>query len=153
MGDLLPGTTVLASDTPVSQVSVQDSSFSTTTTSYTTAASAGSYADCAVVYTAPTTGRVRITMSGRITSSGSGIGGLLGPETRIGSTVGSGTIVESAGDRGPSNYTGQFAKLSAVHVLTGLSPNQVYNTRLLHKVSAAGTATFALRELIVEPMT
>ncbi|MFE7754328.1 hypothetical protein [Streptomyces sp. NPDC057429] len=151
MPDLLAGTTVLALDTPPTQSATGDSSFDATSTSYTTTATAGSYSEVAVVFVAPTTGRVKWTLSGRLINSATG-GALITCEVREGATIGAGTIVESAGDRGPSHYGATFARSGTSRLLTGLTPGSTYNARVLHRVTA-GTGSFALRELIVEPCT
>lgn len=152
MPDLLAGTPVQALDSPPTVWAAIADSYDFTSTSYATSSTAGTYADCAVVFTAPTTGRVKISTSGRLYNTTTA-GTLLSPETRVGETVGSGTIVESAADAsGIANYSGTFQRQGASHVLSGLTPGAVYNTRLMHKATS-GTGRIALRELIVEPLT
>lgn len=131
----------------------QSSSYDVLSTSYTTTASSGTYAHCQVIFTAPVTGRVEIKTSARMINDSATAGCLIAPETRAGGTPGSGSIVEAAADGlGPSNYGSTFSRQGVSHLLTGLTPGSVYNTRLLHKTSqSAQTATFALRELIVSP--
>lgn len=151
MPDLLAGTTVLALDTPVTVVNVQSASFNATITSYGTTASAGTYADCAVTFVAPTTGRVTISVSARCQNNDAASGALVAPETRTGGVIGSGTVVDAAADgNGVSHYGTTFSRLGITHLLTGLTPGSTYNTRLLHRASA-NTAAIALRELVVEP--
>ena len=131
----------------------QSSSFDATITTYGTAASAGSYADCGVSFTAPSSGKVKISVAARFQSSTATSGCLISPETRTGSTVGGGSVIEGASDiNGASHYGDTFARCGASHLLTGLTPGSSYNTRILHRAST-NTATFALRELIVEPVT
>lgn len=151
MPDLLPGTTVTATDTPPTVSSVVDPSFDTTVTAYGTGSSGGSYADVSAVFTAPTTGRVVLHLAARLINTGTG-GTLVCCETREGDTVGSGTVVDTVGDRGPSHYGASFARLGATRLLTGLTPGASYNTRMLHKVTS-GTGSVALRELVVVPAT
>lgn len=155
MPDLLPGTTVLGLDTPPTQASAVSGSITATAITYGTAVTSGTYADCAVVFTAPTTGRVKIHTSARLLSSGATSGSLVSPETRAGSTIGAGTIVEAAADGGgASHYGSTFARVGVTHLLSGLTPGAVYNTRLLHRSSVVTeTATFALREIVVEAAT
>lgn len=149
MPDLLAGTVVRGLDSPPAVSATADSSFDVTSTSYTTTASAGTYADCAVVWTAPTSGRVIIHVNARLFNSGTG-GTLVTAETRTGSTIGAGTIVDGAADRGPSHYGNSFARTGTTRMLSGLTPGATYNTRLLHRATS-GTGSIALRELIVEP--
>jgi len=148
MPDLLPGSTVKAVDTPPTVASTQSSTVTTTSTAYTTVGD-----DCAVVFTAPTTGRVMIHTAARMINSSATSGSLIAPETRTGDIVGSGAVVETAIDAiGASNYGNTFARNGAVHLLTGLTPGATYNTRLLMRTSVgADTASFALREILVEP--
>lgn len=130
----------------------QGDSYSLTTTTYGTAASAGTYVDCAVTFIAPASGRVKISLTARITNSAVA-GVLVSTETRAGSVVGSGTVVEAAADAwGVSSYSGTLGRVGSMHMLSGLTPGSTYNVRALHKV-ASGTGSVALRELIVEPAT
>lgn len=150
MPDLLAGTTVYAADTPPTVGSIVDPSFSCTITTYGTAASAGSYSECAVTFTAPTTGRVTIHLSARMVNTTATDGTMVCTETREGSVIGSGTIVDGVGDRGPSNYGVELGRSGTSHLVSGLTPGAAYNCRVLHKVTA-GTGSIALRELIVRP--
>jgi hypothetical protein len=150
MPDYLAGTTVLAADTPPAVSAAQGGSYDATTTAYDVTTTAGTYADCAVVFTAPTSGRVLIHTAMRAINSATS-GSLVAPETRLGSTIGVGTVVEAAADNiGCASYGTTFQRQGATHLLTGLTAGASYNTRLLHRASA-GTATFANRELIVSP--
>lgn len=150
MPDYLPGSTVTATDTPPAVSSVVDPSFTATITAYGTATSGGTYSDCAVTFTAPTSGRVVIHCAARLISTASGNGARVCVETREGSTVGSGTIVDGVGDRGPSNYNAVFVRVGTSRMLSGLTPGAAYNARMLHRVDS-GSGSFALRELIVSP--
>lgn len=123
-------------------------------TSYSTAFTAGSYEHCGVNWVAPLSGKVKITVGARVQNS-STAGSLISPETRLGSTVGSGAVVETPTDSiGFSHYGVTYARGTAAHLLTGLTPGASYNTRLLHRCSVTGeTAFFAFREVIVEPVS
>ncbi|HZF92085.1 hypothetical protein [Streptomyces sp.] len=150
MPDLPPGSIIKAADTPPTVADTQSSTVTTTSTAYTT-----SGADCSVVWVAPTTGRVKIHAAARMVNSSATSGSLLAPETRLGGTVGAGTVVETPVDAiGASHYGNTFARSGVVHLLTGLTPGETYNTRLLMRSSVGtDTASFASRELIVEPAT
>lgn len=108
--------------------------------------------DCAVAFTAPSTGRVKIHLAARMLNSGSN-GTLMAPQTRVGGSIGVGSIFEDASDNiGVSHYGNSFARIGASHLLTGLTAGASYNTRLLMRCSVTSeTATFAYREVIVEP--
>ena len=152
MGDLLAGSTVMGLDTPPTESDRGDSSFTATNTVFGVTTTGGTYEEVAVVFTAPTTGRVAIHTAARMTNSGAN-GTLVSPEIREGATIGSGTAVQSVGDgHGVANYTGTFVRAGATTYVEGLTPGNAYNVRLLHRATA-GTATIALRELIVVPAT
>jgi hypothetical protein len=152
MPDLLAGSPITALDTPPSPSSVQGTTITTTSTTFVATG-----ADCAVTFTAPTTGRVKLITSARMTNAAANgtSGTLVAPETRLGSVVGSGTVVEAASDAiGPSHYGAAFSSITRTHLLTGLTPGAVYNSRLLIRTSnTLDTASVANRELIVEPAT
>jgi hypothetical protein len=152
MPDLLAGTTVYAADTPPALNSTVDPTFSLTNTSYATTSTGGSYSDCAAVFIAPTTGRVLVHMAARMNNTTATSGTMVCTETREGSVVGSGNIVDAVGDRGPSNYGTEFARVGAAHFISGLNAGQTYNIRMLHKVTANG-GNVALRELTVVPLS
>lgn len=134
----------------VGGATVANAQQTTITTSSITFVTVGD--DCAVSWTAPSTGRVLIHTTARMINS-SVNGTLLSPQTRTGSVIGSGTIVEDATDNNSaSHYGNAFARLTATHLLTGLTPGAAYNTRLLMRCSVTDqVATFAFREVIVQP--
>jgi hypothetical protein len=150
MPDLLAGSTMRALDTTVTVSNIQGASVTTTSTTYTT-----SGADCAVVFVAPTTGRVLISINARLANSATN-GTLISAQTRTGGTIGGGTVVEDASDAWcVSHYGGTaFERQGITHLLTGLTPGATYNTRLLMRGSVdTATASYANRELIVWPAT
>jgi len=152
MPDLLAGSTVKALDTPPAVSAAESATFEATSTSYTTTATSGTYAEVAVVFTAPTSGRVKTSVAARLINSSTG-GTLVTAEVRTGSTIGSGTVVDSALDAaGCSHYGATFARAGINRMLSGLTPGASYNARLLHRVTA-NTGTFSMRELIVEPLS
>lgn len=137
---------------PDTEQAIAGTSFSCTITSFGTAASAGSYSDCAVVFDAPASGRVKLSFAARLVNTGTG-GTLVGVETRDGGTIGSGTVVDAVDDqRAVSVYGTDFGRPGADHLLTGLTPGATYNTRLLHRATS-GTGSVALRTLIAAPAT
>ncbi|MET9943256.1 hypothetical protein [Streptomyces halstedii] len=151
MPDLLAGTTMLALDTPAAVSAVASASYDTTSTAYTTATSGGAYAEVAVVFVAPTSGRVRCDLAARLTNNGTG-GTLVTAEVRTGSTVGAGTVVDAATDAsGTSNYGNTLSRTGICRFLSGLAPGSTYNARLVHRVTA-GTGSIAMRELSVQPL-
>ena len=146
MPDLLAGSIVRALDTPPTQWDAQGMA----TTTSTTFEAAGT--DCAVTFTAPTTGRVMISIAARMINSGTG-GTLACPETREGAVIGSGAIVEVAIEANTiSHYGASFSAQGKTSLLSGLTPGAVYNTRMMVRASA-GTGTFANRNVLVTPAT
>jgi hypothetical protein len=139
----------MALDTPATVSNFQSGTVTTTSTTFVAVGT-----DCAVTFVAPTTGRVKIHVAGRMINSNVN-GTLMAPQTRAGGTIGSGTIIEDATDNNStSNYGTTFSRVGSTHLLAGLTPGAVYNTRILMRCSVnTETATFALRELIVEPAT
>lgn len=152
MPDLLPGTSVKGTDTPPTVNSTVDPSFNISNTSYGVTTTGGTYSDCGVVFIAPTSGRVLVHMAARLSNGGASDGTMVCSETRIGGTIGSGTVFEGTGDRGPSHYGTTFARIGAAHFISGLTPGTTYNIRMLHRVTATN-GTVALRELTVVPLT
>lgn len=150
MPDLLAGSIVRALDTPPTQQDTQSATVTTTSTTFTTSGTS-----CAVTFTAPTTGRVRIHVSSRMVNSSATSGTLASVETREGATVGSGTVIESASDSiGVAHYGSTFAASGKSHTLIGLTPGSVYNSRILMRSSnGADTASFANRYIEVTPAT
>lgn len=144
------GTLRVDGQAPVS--SVQAGSFTANSTTYTTATASGSYVDCAVVFTAPPSGTVYVSVSARLFNAATS-GSLVSPETRTGGVIGAGTVLEGASDGiGVSHYGAAFARSGIRHLLSGLTPGETYNTRLLHRTTTGtDAASIALRELIIEP--
>ena len=150
MPDLPAGSIVKALDTPPTVADTQSATVTTTSTAYTTSGT-----DCAVVWVAPTTGRVLIHTAARMVNSSTTSGSLIAPETRTGAVIGSGTVVQAPVDAlGTSHYGNTFARSGTVTLLSGLTPGATYHTRLLMRTSVGtDTASFASRELIIVPAT
>lgn len=111
-----------------------------------------------IVFVAPPSGRVFITVSGSIAQTANGNETRLSYELLTGAVVGSGTTVA-----GPSTLrgimcgravnSGAAAVLSASYrrPVSGLTPGASYNLRTMHSVSG-GTGTVENRELVMEPV-
>lgn len=143
---------------PETVQSVETGRYSAVITEFGTAFTVGDYADCAVVFTAPDTGRVLIHWSGapRSLADETTPVAYISPEVRAGGVVGSGTVVLIADDARTvrTNLTGpqQAVRAGAAHLVSGLTPGSVYNARLLHRVTSQ-TGEFFHRTLIVAPAT
>jgi hypothetical protein len=144
-----------ACDLPATVQAEHGSLYSATNTSFGTASTGGSYAHCAVVFTAPDTGRVLIHWSGgvrNLDADGSAVA-YISPEVRTGGTVGSGTVVLAPSDARTvrTNLGGTHTvRAGATHLLTGLTGGATYNARILHRVTSS-TGEFFQRALIVAP--
>jgi hypothetical protein len=112
---------------------------------------------CATTFTAPPSGGVFVTVTGRLAQSINGNQTILGWEIRTGAVIGSGTVVVSASDdlalitSRPVN-SGASSYLAASHrsPLFGLTPGTTYNIRTMHRVTG-GSGALERRALIVEP--
>ena len=148
---------------PLNTVSVEDNqnnNYDFTNTSFGTGFTSGSYADCAVVFTAPLSGTVAIYYQAAmyVLSQGGTTGNQhcrMCPEVRAGGTVGSGSVVQSAANapalrRNQSMTDNESVSLSATRYLTGLDAGSTYNARLLH-FTTSGTANASSRFLRVSP--
>lgn len=142
---------------PATVQNVRDGRYTATNTTFGTTIAGGDYTHCAVVFTAPESGRVLIHWSGgvRNLSTNNAPVAYLSPQVRTGSTVGSGTIVLNASDARTVrvNAAGaQTVRAGATHLLAGLTPGATYNARILHRVTS-NTGEFFYRGLIVAPAT
>lgn len=118
--------------------------------------------DCGVVFTAPPSGWVAITVSATLASNIDGNYALLSWELRTGSVFGSGTQVSGPHDGrsvGTSRAvnTGAPARLSASfgpYVHFGLTPGNSYNARTMHRLQAGSPGNFDLvfRHILAVPI-
>lgn len=124
----------------------QDTTGTTTSTTYTATLTGGT--TCGKVFVAPASGTVMIY----VTCNGFNAGGasFCAPEVRAGGSIGSGTVFLAASD--PKSWIVQGGNsLAYTYVLpvTGLTAGSTYNVRMMFRVSA-GTGTFAWKELTVQ---
>lgn len=112
-------------------------------------------------FTAPATGKVYITVGGRIRLDTNNNTMYLGFEVRTGAIIGSGTVVMAAdnartvavGGNG-TGITYLFAGSSRRLLITGLTPGSSYNVRTMHacQIATAANGTILNRDLLVEPV-
>lgn len=131
--------------------SIQTASGTTTSTTYTATLTGG--VACAVVFVAPTSGKVLIHNTLRSFTSTTGFV-YCSIEVRTGATPGSGTVVQAAADSlAHLHQTNvQAYRFGVVGMLTGLVAGDTYNARQLFRVST-GTGTYLDKELIIQPTT
>jgi PhoD-like phosphatase len=141
---------------PPAAQSTQDGRYTATNTTFGTAVAGGEYFHCGVVFTAPPSGRVVLYWSGGIRNLAATESPVayLSPEVRTGPIVGSGTVVLPPHDGRTVRINSpgvQTMRAGSMHALSGLTPGQIYNARILHRVTS-NTGEFFYRGLIVEPV-
>lgn len=126
---------------------------STTSTTFVAGAS-----PLGVVFTAPTSGIVFVTLSAYMGQTNSTNEAVVSFAVRTGGTIGSGTVVLGpSGDRslvcGMAVVTSAPARLQASrrYPVTGLTTGSTYNVRVEFATSPAGTCEVFKRELLIEP--
>jgi len=151
MPDLLAGTIVNALDTPPTVENVQTGNFTFNATTYGIDNDSGTYIDCGVAFTAPTTGRVLVTFKGNLFNDTAAQFTALSHVIRTGSTVGAGTTFQAATDDNALVNTGTNPVIvSSTELITGLTPGDIYNVRLEHRVGA-NIGTILRRWVVVSP--
>lgn len=130
----------------------QTGSFSFDSTTFGVDADSGTYVDCGVAFTAPTSGAVKIDYSADLDNALSTASTNLAPVVRTGSTVGSGaTILAASLDTCIRNVGTDDRRYGASLLLEGLTPGSSYNVRLEHRVSG-NTGTIQQRNVVVMPV-
>lgn len=151
MPDLLAGTVVTALDTPPTVSDAQAGQFTFNATTYGIDADAGSYVDCGVAFTAPTTGRVMVDWRAQFDHDTAGGFVSVSPVIRTGSTVGAGSVIVAADDSRALISAGtELAQMGTSRLVTGLTPGTVYNVRLEH-LQSGGVGTLLRRAVAVAP--
>lgn len=113
-----------------------------------------------VVFVAPTSGRVRLTVGGGLRDSSAVDRVFLSPQIFVGpSSSGTEFMGPSVTFRGIgcTNKSTEFVYMSRTSLVTGLTPGQHYYARLMFTVSPAatsanGTADVATRDISVIPV-
>jgi hypothetical protein len=156
MSDLLAGTPITALDTPPTVSDAEAGEFTFNDTVFGLDADTGTYVDCGVAFVAPTTGRVKIHHGARVGNNTATAATEVTPVVRTGSTVGAGSAIVAASSNNAVR-SGGTTLVTAVRagsplLVPGLTPGDVYNVRLEHRVSG-GIGTAGLRHVTVEPAT
>lgn len=141
----LPGS--LIDNEPQAEDDLQDTSDTSTSTSYTTA----DMTPCGTAFVAPASGKVLVSISARLDNSGAN-STYVSFRVGTGTSVGAGTEVVAAADaQSLENFnTNQFMG-GRSFLVTGLTAGSDYNVQLMHRVSA-GTGTLENRQVSVEPV-
>jgi hypothetical protein len=151
MPDLAAGTPITALDFPPPAVDTQEDLFTFDSTTFGVDADGGTYADCAVAFMAPTSGREAIDYAADLDNSTTGSTNVA-PYVREGATIGAGADVQIAELQYAIRNVGTDSRAFGRRLtLEGLVPGDMYNVRLEHRVSA-GTGTIQYRHLTASPL-
>jgi hypothetical protein len=151
--DLLAGTIVNALDAPPTVENVQTGTFTFDSTTFGVDADGGTYVDCGVAFTAPTTGRVMLHTKASLFNNTAAQFTVVSSVIKTGSTVGAGTLFLAAGDDRGLVATGTDPiQVGMSELITGLTHGDVYNVRLEHRVGA-NIGTILRRWVVVAPAT
>ncbi|MFF7183254.1 hypothetical protein [Streptomyces sp. NPDC008121] len=151
MPDLLAGTTVLAQDTPP----VQFVTDGTDIVGFTDIVFTAGTPIVGVVFTAPTTGRVRVDWHSRFQPT-SAVAAQVAFALRSGSTLGAGAMVQDGLNEHcleTPNVSGSGSRVQAsmYSIVSGLTPGSVYNAVVCHRMVSAGSGTIFARSIGVSP--
>ena len=112
---------------------------------------------CGGTFTAPSTGRVYVTVSGRLSSASNGEQAFLSYEIRTGTSIGAGTVAQATSDnralitsRAVNTGAASYLAASRRVLVTGLTGGADYNIRTMHKVTG-GSGGVEYRALLIEP--
>lgn len=151
MPDLTAGSTVLALDTPPAQYAADN----TDIVGFTDIVFVSGTPVVGVVFTAPTTGRVRVDWHGRFQPAAA-VNAQVGFALRTGSTLGSGTLIQDGQNEAcleSPNVSGPGGRVQGgmFFIVTGLTPGSTYNAVVCYRVVSAGSGTVFARSIGVSP--
>jgi hypothetical protein len=153
MPDLLAGTIIKALDTPPTVESVQTAFFNFDATTYGVDADSGTYVECGVAFTAPTTGRIMLMIKCGIDNNTAGAFTSMSSVIRDGATIGAGaTFLAASDDRAILSFGTDGVYIGHTELVTGLTPGNSYNVRLEHRVGS-GIGSLGSRWVAVAPAT
>lgn len=152
-----------ARDVPMPKHTSSDDDFAFTneTFSATSSTPSGGAGLCGTSFVAPPSGWVFITVGGTVQSTINGGSAMLSFEVRVGSSIGSGSVVQAASSlrclrTSEAVNTSAPAMISSTwrSLLTGLTPGATYNVRAMHAVAGVENASGGIfqRYLLVEPV-
>lgn len=135
---------VTVSDTQNALANIAATGYSETFTTSNTPA--------AVVFVAPTSGKVMVHSSAYLDQSSATARTYLSWIIRTGGSIGSGTVFLFAGDaQAISNLNTDDITVGRGYLISGLTPLATYNIRQAGRVTS-GTGEFQNRHLVVEPV-
>lgn len=135
------------SGVPITQSSSVAAGVTTASTSYVALAG-----DPGIAFTAPSSGRVLVTIGAALTGDAADTYAMMGFQVRTGSSVGTGTIVTAANDNDTLAHVGiSDIAASRTTLVSGLTAGSSYNVQVLYKrFGGTGNTFFARRNVIVE---
>ena len=117
----------------------------------TSATTAGERTDLAIVFTAPPSGVVAVTVGGFVRSSSGNGTAFISYRLRTGGTVGDGAMVaDRPVGSAFGNYQTNFVSSSVRTLITDLTPGATYNVVLTYDCAATGIVTSSVG-LTLEP--
>ncbi|WP_143082139.1 hypothetical protein [Nonomuraea wenchangensis] len=151
MPDITDGAVASASDFPPSVYAFDDTRISDIdSTSYITGSPV-----VFVYFTAPTSGKVLLTIGGGLQDSSTANRVHLAPVVREDGPGGSAVVSANVVTRGIGcpEQTTSFMYLSRTSLITGLTPGRTYYAHTAHKVSGGSSGDIASRDLTVVPVS
>lgn len=156
MADISDGMVVHAGDFPPSAFDSDDTGI----TNLTNGTYVSGAPEVGVTFTAPTSGRVRLTVGGGLRDSSGVDRVFISPQVFQGvDASGVEILTPSVTNRGCGSVgsSTEFSYFSRTSLLTGLTPGEVYYARVMHTVSAGGTspngtADIGSRDITVIPV-
>lgn len=153
---ILAGQKIRASYFNTPMVTASDPTVTTGTTTSTSFTNTTTQGIRGAAFTAPQSGSVVVFFSSRTQHATAGKSVLVDCEVRLGSTVGSGTLIRAASDITAAlmqnSSGGQNLQCSAFAPVPGLTAGTIYNVAMAYKLVDAGTGTFYCRNLAVYPI-
>jgi hypothetical protein len=144
------GQRVKALDFPDTMTDEDAGSFTFNDTAFGIDADTGSYADVGGSFTVGTSGKIEINWGANLDNNTAGAATNVSPVIRTGATVGAGaTVLAASLARVVRNVGTDDSRQSASYTLTGLTPGDVLNCRVEHRVSG-GIGTVHSRDVSVK---
>lgn len=127
----------------------------TTSTTFTTTRS-GATSPVGVAFAAPPSGKVEVGINAALTSSAETTSAyyvIVGYQIRTGSTLASGTVIESPSDSlSIQGYGVNTRRYGMTHLIDGLTAGSSYNITCMYRVgNASNTGSINRIELIIRP--
>jgi hypothetical protein len=157
------GDTVKALDAPPAVWFDENTDSQIVNTGYSSTAGTPTLPVCGIAFTAPTSGRVRVTFKARFECKTNASRTIISAAVATGGVAGAGTVITPSSDDNAlettQSATGATTPAetryagSTYRNLQGLTPGVTYNAYLEHKNFSATGGTIYLRGIMVEPLS